>query len=429
MKKVLIIGHFEPFCQYGGGSPRLRGLTKHLSKFGWMPIIITPQLREKPDFDVKIIETPYRDIFYRRIIASLKKKSDPEKSVMGQIGLPKSVRENSKSHIKRLIMFAAGIITYPERGRGWIPFAIEAGERVIEEEKIDAMISVWPITAHLAAKELKHRYKLPWIADFSHLWSQRYYYPYGPVRKLIDRRLEVKTLLHADALTTVSQIFVTALEELHKQKPVYLITHGFDPSWISNHSVSTSSKFSITYTGNIYQGEYKPSKLFEAFKELIDERVIDRGAVDVLFYGAPQDWLRKEIEHYDLSDIVHQCGVVSHSASLHKQRESQILLFLGLDDEKMKKAHIFKIFEYLSSQRPVLAIGGASTDEASDLLSETKAGVYCTTIEEVKDALYHFYSEYKREGEVSYNGNLQKINKYSHVEMAKKYSEILDSLT
>ena len=428
MKKVLIIGHFEPFCRYGGGSPRLRGLAKHLSKFGWQPIVITPQLREKPDFNVEIIETPYRDIFYRRIIASLKKTSDPEKSAMEQIGLSQSVREHSESHIKQLIMLAAGIITYPDTSRGWIPFAIEAGERVIEEEKIDAMISVWPITAHLAAKELKHRYKLPWIADFSHLWSQGYYYPYGPVRKLIDRRLEVKTLLHADALTTVSQIFVTTLEELHKQKPVYLITHGFDPSWISNHSVSISPKFSITYTGNIYQGKYKPSKLFEALKELIDEGVIDRKRVDVLFYGAPQDWLRKEIEHYNLSDIVHQCGVVSHSASLQKQRESQILLFLGLDVGKMKKAHIFKIFEYLSSQRPVLAVGGASTDAANDLLPETKAGVYCTTIEEVKDALYHFYMEYKREGEVSYNGDLQKINKYSHSEMARKYSEILDSL-
>lgn len=429
MKKVLIIGWFAPFCRYRGGSSRIRELAKHLSEFGWQPIILTPSLHEKPEFDVEIIETPYQDIFYRRIIASLKKKSNPEKSFMEQIGLSQSVRENRKSLTKRLIMLAAGIITYPDTSRGWIPFAIKAGERVIEKEKIDAMISVWPITAHLAAKKLKRKYNIPWIADFSHLWSQGYHYQYGPVRKLIDRRLEVKTLRHADALTTISQFFATTLKELHKQKPVYPITHSFDPSWINNHSVSITSKFTITYTGNVYQEKYKPSKLFEALKELIDEGVIDRKGVDVLFYGAFQDWLRKEIEHYNLSDIVHQCGVVSHSTSLQKQRESQILLHLGWDDEKIKGFYSLKIFEYLSSQRPVFAVGGASTEVVKDLLSETKAGVYCLTIEEIKDALHHFYSEYKREGKVSYNGDLQKINKYSYREMARKYSEILDSLT
>jgi glycosyltransferase involved in cell wall biosynthesis len=198
---------------------------------------------------------------------------------------------------------------------------------------------------------------------------------------------------------------------------------------VSNHSVSITSKFILTHTGKVYQEKYKPSKLFEALKELIDEGVIDRKEVDVLFYGAFQDWLRKEIEHYNLSDIVHQCGVLSHLTSLQKRRESQILLHLGWDDEKMKGMYTSKVFEYLSSQRPVLAVGGVSTEVVNNLLSETKAGVYCLTIEEVKDALYDFYNEYKQEGVVRYNGDLEKINKYSHREMARKYLEILDSLT
>lgn len=429
MKKVLLIGFFWPYCRYEGGSPRGSGLAKYLSDFDWQPIILTPFLSKKPEFEVNVIETPNRDVFYRRIIASLKKKSNLKKSVMDQIGLPRSVREDSESHIKRLMMFAAGIITYPDTSRGWIPFAIKAGERAIEKDKIDAIISVWPITAHLVAKKLKCKYNIPWIADFSHLWSQGYYYQYGPVRNLIDRRLEVKTLRYADALTTISQFFVTILKELHKQKPIYPITHGFDPSWIDNNSVSITPKFTITYTGNIYQGKYKPSKLFAALKELIDERVFDRNEVEVLFYGAIQGWLKEEIEQYNLIDIVHQSGVVSRSASLQKQRESQILLHLGWDDIKIKGFYSSKIFEYLAAQRPVLAVGGASAEVVKDLLCETKAGVYCLTTEEIKDALYHFYLGYKREGKVSYNSDLEKVNKYSHREMARKYSEILDSLT
>jgi hypothetical protein len=431
MKKVLIIGYFWPYCHYGGGSPRLGGLAKYLSEFGWQPIILTPSLREKPEFEVKVIETPNRDIFYRRIIASSKKKShlSHDKSFMEQIGNSLSVSENRKSLTRRLIMLTVGIVSYPDTSRGWIPFAIKAGSRIIEKENIDAIISVWPITAHLVAKALKQKYNIPWIADFSHLWSQSYYYHYGPVRKLIDRRLEVKTLRYADALTTISQFFVTILKELHKQKSVYPITHGFDPSWINNNSVSITPKFRITYTGHVYQEKYKPSKLFAALKELIDEGVINRNEVEVLFYGVIQGWLKEEIEQYNLSDIVHQCGFVSHSASLQKQRESQILLHLGWDDKNIKGFYTSKIFYYLAAQRPVLAVGGASAEVVRDLLGETKAGVYCLTIEEIKDALYHFYMEYKREGKVSYNGDLEKVNKYSHREMARKYSEILDSLT
>ena len=431
MKKVLIIGYFWPFCRYGGGSPRLGGLAKYLSEFDWQPIILTPFLREKPEFEVNVIETPYRDIFYHRIIALLKKKPhlSQDKSFLEQIGIPHAVRENRKSFTSRLMMLTKGIVTYPDTDRGWMPFAIKAGSRVIEKDKIDAIISVWPIIAHLVAKELKQKYKIPWIADFSHLWSQGYYYQYGPVRKLIDRRLEVKTLLHADALTTISQFFAIKLKKLHSQKSVYPITHGFDPSWVETNSVSLTPKFTITYTGNVYPEKQKPSKLFAVLKELIDDGVIDRKDAEVIFYGENQGWLKKEIAQYGLSDIVYLCGVVSHSASLQKQRESQILLHLGWDDKKVKGFYTSKIFEYLSAQRPVLAVGGASAEVVKDILSETKAGVYCSTIEEIKDALCQFYLEYKREGKVSYNGDLEKINKYSHRGMARKYSDLLNNLT
>jgi hypothetical protein len=103
--------------------------------------------------------------------------------------------------------------------------------------------------------------------------------------------------------------------------------------------------------------------------------VIDRKDVDVRFYGTSQGWLKKEIAQHNLSDIVHQSGVVSRSTSLQKQRESQILLHLGWDDKNIKGFYTSKIFEYLSAQRQVLAVGGASAEVVRDLLRETKAGV------------------------------------------------------
>jgi len=40
-----------------------------------------------------------------------------------------------------------------------------------------------------------------------------------------------------------------------------------------------------------------------------------------------------------------------------------------------------------------------------------------------------YYSEYKESGEVSYQGKADRIDKYSHREMANKVANVLDSIS
>ena len=397
MKKVLIIGYLWPYCRSEAlnrsGSVRTIALAKYLSEFGWQPIIVTAPLREKPS-NIRIIETSYRDIFYfwKKLLSLFGIKSD--KSVSGKLKEKLGIT-SKKSFIDFLLNSYMAIFAYPDTEKEWKLFAIKSASNLLEKEKIEAIISFWPITAHLVAKELKNKYRIPWIADFSHLWSRGYYYQFGPIRKFIDKRLEIKTLLSANAITTVSQPLAENLRSLHKQKPVYPIIHGFDLAWLDISSTSLNSKFSITYTGNIYVGKEKPSRLFAVLKELIDDKLINRNDVEVLFYGGKYGWLEKETKKYGLADIVHQCGNVPHSISLQKQRESQILLHLGWDDEKIKGMYAAKVFEYLAAKRPILAVGGASDEVVRDLLFKTHGGKYGKTVGEIKNILRDFYSEYK----------------------------------
>jgi hypothetical protein len=83
----------------------------------------------------------------------------------------------------------------------------------------------------------------------------------------------------------------------------------------------------------------------------------------------------------------------------------------------------------MAAQRPILATGGLGNDAIKELLDETKAGTYCRTVEDIKNILREIYSEYKQKGKISYNGDVEKINKYSHREMARKFAEVLDSQT
>ncbi len=60
------------------------------------------------------------------------------------------------------------------------------------------------------------------------------------------------------------------------------------------------------------------------------------------------------------------------------------------------------------------------------LIEETNSGCYCPTIEDVKYALKKLYTKYRLKDAVLYHGNIEKINKYSYHEMARKFAEVLE---
>jgi len=242
---------------------------------------------------------------------------------------------------------------------------------------------------------------------------------------MFEKRLELKTLLTADALVTVSSPTAEKLGMLHKGKRVYAITHGFDPEKMSDGKANLTSKFTITYTGQIYT-RHDPSKLLAALKNLISEKAIDPNDVDARFYGPENELLAKKIEDYGLSSVVRQFGIVPREISFEKQRESQILLLLKWEDPRERGLISGKVFEYLAARRPILATGGTD-DVVKELLNETNTGIDAKTVEDIKSALRKLYTEYKLRGKISYQGNAEKINKYSYREMAKKFADVLNT--
>ena len=422
MKKILIISyHFPPNTTVGG--LRMQGLAKYLSEFGWEPIILTTILSGNLDAQFRVIQTPYHDV-----IASWKRRFGlkAEEGVKKQYGI--TTHKNKKSLIDFILIFLSEIITYPDMQKGWYPYAVEAGSEILKNENIDAMISSSnPETCHLIANELKIRYRIPWIADLRDLWTQNHYYQYTPIRRFIETKLELKTLSKADALITVSKNLAETLGTLHKEKRIYTIPNGFDPQEMNISHVDLTTKFTITYTGGLYQGKRDPSKLFEALDDLNSEGKINSNDIEVRFYGPKEDWMGKEIEGYGLQDIVNDYGVISRDFALEKQRETQVLLLLLWDHPEEIGVYTGKIFEYLAAQRPILAIGGPK-GVVKELLAETNSGMYATSVDDVKKALEEYYNEYKLKGVVRYNGEKAEIDKYSQREMAKKFAEVLNTL-
>jgi hypothetical protein len=429
MNKVLIITyHFPPRPTVA--SLRPLGLARYLPEFGWEAVILTAALPGRPDPQFQVVETPRRDSavlgWGRRLF-----KLDPEQALMAQTAQLKNKFgiKSERSPLDLLLAAVGEVTAYPDAQKGWRRFAVEAGKDILRQQAIKALITTSPpVTGHIIAKRLKDEFKIPWVADFRDLWTQNYYYPYSPLRRRVERKLEVRTLAAADALVTVSEPAADDLRSLHKQKRVYSIPNGFDPAELNNAPGNLTGKFTITYTGNVYPGKQSPEPLFAALHDLITRGSVDAGDIEVRFYGPEAGWIDKQAEHYGLTDIVKQLGMVPRETALNKQRESQILLLLKWNDPKQKGAYLAKIFEYLAARRPVLAVGGFP-DVVDQLLGETKAGVCGQTREDIMALLLRLYQEYKSAGAVSYSGDESEISKYSHREMAKKFASVLDVIT
>lgn len=421
MKRVLVIYYF-----YGDqrkiASVRGAGLVKYLPKFGWTPYIITatPQIEFPPEEFV--ISVPFEDMRKK-----WKNRLGLNADLSLRAGLNIRAKKNEKDIIDLSIRALGEIIAYPDSFTGWKKSVIRLASDLIERKSFDAMISSsGPPTSNLIAKYLKDNYSIPWVADFRDLWTQNHRYLYSNMRRSFERRLEIKTLSSADALTTVSQPLAYKLKQLHSRKDVYTIPNGFDPLQ-KNPGLPLADRFTITHTGHINRGFQDPEPLFEAIGSLISDGLIDRREISIDFFGQRDYWLEKDAAKHKIGDIVRIFGSVSRTEAIEMQRRSHLLLLLIWNDSKEKGIYTGKVFEYLAAQRPILAIGykGSVID---NLLLETNAGIQCSIADEIKNAVYKAYLEFKSQGTVNYRGIYSSVEKYSHIEMAKKFANVLDNL-
>lgn len=422
MRRVLLITyHYPP--RPGIGSVRPSGLVKYLPQFGWEPIALTPRLPEGPRPPGRVIETAYRDVLG---VWKARLGLEATRGLHEQLQLPVSSVPRSMRLHTRAIGWVKSIIAYPDPMKGWVPFAVEAVRELGRNEKVDAILSsAHPMTCHLIGRRAKEILKCPWVADFRDLWTQNHYYSYGRIRRLVEARLERKTVRAADVLVTVSAPLAQLLQKKFGNLPIRWITNGFDPEEFQAAGPELTKAFSITYTGQMYQGKQDPSLLLKMIADLVREGILCGSEVRLRFYGPAEPWLAALVQCYELDGLVKIHGLVPRDAALVHQRESQLLLLLGWTDATEVGVYTGKVFEYLGSRRPILAVGG-SPGVVGELLHETKAGRHVTSEAQLRACIIEAYAEFQRAGRVSYAGDENAIKRYTHVEMARKFASLLD---
>jgi glycosyltransferase involved in cell wall biosynthesis len=404
------------------------GLAKHLPRYGWEPVVLTPRLPAGPRPPVQIIETDYQDV-----LGQWKSRFglDPKRGVHQQFSLPQAKTPNRVLPHTRLIKWLKPLLLFPDSSNGWTSFALEAIRQLKEHMSIDAILTTSPpITCNLIGAQAKQILGVPWLADFRDLWSQdtsARNNGNNSVFHFFDQRLETRILNQADALVTVSAPWAERLQQRVSKTKVQWITNAYDPEDFAFLPVSLTRSFSITYTGLLYEGKRDPTPLLEVLSELIDAGILLRSDVDVRFYGAPEPWLIEIVRKYGLEDVVKINATVKREEALRLQAESQILLLLGWHDPNERGQHTGKLFEYLGSRRPILGVSGYR-GVMSEVLEETGAGVHALSKEQLRGELVKAYGQFRSTGQVAYAGRDSAVKAYTQQEMAQRFAELLDAM-
>lgn len=424
MRRVLLISyHYPP--RFSSGAIRPAALAKHLPQFGWEVLVLTPhQKTSGPRPAAEVIETGYEDVLQRW---KERVGMNPQRTLHDQLALPLA-EDPGKLHLhSRGIEFLRRVLAFPDEHKGWVPHAVQALSAVRVQERVDAIVSTSPPpTCHLVAVEAHRILGCPWVADFRDLWAQQNYYDTRRYLRPLHVRLEKRTLCHADALVTVSPPWAQRLRQAYPEKPVHVITNGFDPEDFPAPRPPLTSLFTISHAGYLYDGKRDPSLLFEALRDLAAEGLIERRQVRVRLYGQPEPWLPHLARRYGVEEMTEIGGRIPREEVLKREMESQLLLLLGWSDPREVGQHTGKLFEYFGAGRPILAIGGAE-GVLTQTLRETRAGVHARNKEQTRAAVLEAYAEFKRDSAVSYHPDRTAINQYTHREMARSFSEVMET--
>jgi glycosyltransferase involved in cell wall biosynthesis len=377
MKKVLIVTYYWP-PSGGAGVQRWLKFAKYLPESGWQPVILTvdPAYASYPQHDEELL----KEIPQNLEIFSTKSSTgvfSTYKKITGKKEIPYGgfANESNPGLIQKIFRFIRGNFFLPDARVGWNRFAYRKALRIIHDQNIGYVITTSPPhSTQLIGLKLKKKLNIKWIADLRDPWTDIYYsgemYPTFLARRK-NRLLESRVLLSADRViatcNTTRDLFRSKLKGNLQYENVITVTNGFDPDDFKNIT-SVPEVFTITYIGTIAKN-YDIDVLTKA----IDYCAANNGQViNLCFIGRTDEYTAGVLrgnKNISLSLIPY----MEHRKAMEFLGRSAALLLVIPSGKKITEMIPGKLFEYLASGRPVIAIGSHSSDVA-EILRKTGGG-------------------------------------------------------
>ncbi|MGJ8594033.1 MAG: glycosyl transferase family 1 [Aquaticitalea sp.] len=423
-KKALIITYYWPPAG-GPGVQRWLKFVKYLPEFDVQPYVYIPENPSYPIIDLSLLdEIPNSAIIIKQPIkepyrfAKFLSKNATKTISSGVI--PK---ETKQSLIQRILLYVRGNYFIPDARKSWVKPSIDFLQNYIQKHEITTIITTGPPhSLHLIGLGLKEKIKINWIADFRDPWTTIGYHKELKLTASSAKKhelLEQKVLKTADTIVVTSENTKSEFKEKTNQT-IEVITNGYD----THHLPVTykDEKFTLSHIGSLLS-ERNPKNLWLVLQELIQENPEFKMYFQLKLIGVVSSDVLKEIYAHGLQDFVNVVGYLKHDEALMQQRCSQVLLLVEIDSEDTKAIIPGKLFEYMVSETPILAIGPKDSD-VEHIIKSTHTGVYFyyEARDTLKSQILTYFEAYKQQNLKTYPIGLKP---YSRRELTKTLSELI----
>jgi len=383
VKRVLVLAYFFPPLG-GGGCQRTLKLVRYLEPLGWRSSVVTTAGRDywilDPTLEGEIPESAevlrVGGLTAGKLLQALARVGVPVQEPQGR-------RTTGPLGALRAIQRWTLL---PDGYRGWAHAAERAAEVRIGRGGIDA---VWttssPESAHLAGLALKKRHQLPWVADFRDPWVGRVtYHPPTSWHDARNRAMERRVVSAADRVTVVSEAMVARYRSRYPEiapERFVCLPNGFDSDdWRRADLASADGprapdapkRFVLLHAGQL---AHRPTvrTLLDGARLARDRDPGARAALLLRFVGGNEEIGPRELSRYGLGEALELLPSQPHIESLVSMRRAAALVLLGHGGSADSLLYTGKLYEYLSSGRPVLAI--LDDGPAAQLIRATGAGL------------------------------------------------------
>lgn len=421
MKRLLFITYFWP----PSGKATLHWplkIIRHLPENNWQPIVLTSDedtftqkdfsLLKEVNPDLQVLKAKSYEPFnlYRKFIG---KKPD-EKLIASE-----TISTANKSLTHRISVWIRMNLFIPDARIGWNLPAIRAGRKMLDKDKIGAIVSIGPPhSTHLIGKKLSKQFSIPFIPVFIDPWVDIFYYKNfkrSKVTRIIDNRFECSVLKqssHTIFITeSMKEDYVKKYPFLHEKSSVLYWGYNEDDfsSLTLNPQPQEGNVKTLLHAGNIFDYQ-NPKNLWRTLRKKID----DGEKLKVKFLGTVGPVIKKSIQENGLSEITEFIGFLPYKEMLRELFNADILLVCATE-----KRHVpGKLFEYLRTGKPIIAFGN-DNKEVDNILKESNAGMLLSYEEDVSR---FFYSLEKFKTDFYY------IKRFDRKTISQEFSEILNKV-
>ncbi|GAA4935317.1 glycosyltransferase family 4 protein [Algibacter agarivorans] len=421
-KKVLIITYYWPPAG-GPGVQRWLKFVKYLPEFNIDPIVYIP---ENPNYplideslvsevskDITIIKHPINEPYKWAGLFSKKSSNTISKGIISDY--------KKQSFIEKIMLFIRGNFFIPDARVGWVKPSVPFLSEYIQKENIETIITTGPPhSMHLIGLKLKEALGVKWLADFRDPWTT---IGYHKQLKLTESSKAKHKALEKQVLNAADQVIVTSFTTKNEfqqitNKPIAVIANGYDNE--SSEAFEMDSKFSLSHIGSLLS-KRNPEILWKVLSDLVNENMGFSKDFQLNFIGAVSNIVLESIKKNSLSDYINNAGYVSHKESIRFQKKSQILLLIEIDSEDTKCIIPGKLFEYMVSNRPIIAIGPKDSD-VEKIIKETNTGNYLNydDYESLKRIILEHYKAFQNKTLQSHPVGLQKYHRKSLTQTLSK---------